>query len=440
MRDPHAPIGRGERDGRCRPGPSAPTRKATRCGQVSRGRCRRRVARATTSSPARPDDVEARPATGRAGRTGTCRTWPIDTRTGRRPRGSAVSGSSRTASTPNARALRNSEPEVLEVVEPLGDDDPPGTGDDVGGVERRRPLGGGDHARGAARSRRSPAGRRGRRRARARRRAAAAAGRQLLGRHERPTGCAKLDRGERLDAEQALDDDRARCRRPARPAGRGSRRAGDRRGRRRLDHAGSQRRERLGDGRRGARACAAAAGRGWRGRGRRRPTARTRRRAASASPQSTRTWVEVVIVDGSRSISAQRWCRTSSAPRQSSTEAPGWFQWSAKRATDAEGAVRAGAADDDRRVRPLHGLGLAAGLAEREVAAVEVADLLVEQEPDRPRAPSSKRSNRSFSGGRSMPRASDSSWFQPAPRPSSSRPSLTTSRVAAMLASTDGWR
>ena len=54
--------------------------------------------------------------------------------------------------------------------------------------------------------------------------------------------------------------------------------------------------------------------------------------------------------------------------------------------------------------------------------------------------PSSNWSKRSFSGGRRIPRASDSSWFQPAPRPMISRPSLMTSMVAAMLASTDGWR
>ena len=39
-----------------------------------------------------------------------------------------------------------------------------------------------------------------------------------------------------------------------------------------------------------------------------------------------------------------------------------------------------------------------------------------------------------------MPSASLSSWFQPAPMPSSSRPFDTTSSVAAMFASTDGWR
>ena len=54
--------------------------------------------------------------------------------------------------------------------------------------------------------------------------------------------------------------------------------------------------------------------------------------------------------------------------------------------------------------------------------------------------PSSNRSNRSFSGGRSIPYASHSIWFQPAPRPSSSRPPLMMSTVAAMLASTAGWR
>ena len=41
--------------------------------------------------------------------------------------------------------------------------------------------------------------------------------------------------------------------------------------------------------------------------------------------------------------------------------------------------------------------------------------------------PSSNWSKRSFSGGRRMPSASDSSWFQPAPRPMISRPALMTS-------------
>ena len=40
----------------------------------------------------------------------------------------------------------------------------------------------------------------------------------------------------------------------------------------------------------------------------------------------------------------------------------------------------------------------------------------------------------------SMPYALASSWFQPAPTPSSSRPPEMTSRVAAILASTAGWR
>jgi hypothetical protein len=54
--------------------------------------------------------------------------------------------------------------------------------------------------------------------------------------------------------------------------------------------------------------------------------------------------------------------------------------------------------------------------------------------------PSSSRSKRSFNGGKRIPRASDSSWFQPAPRPTIRRPPLITSMVAAILASTDGWR
>ena len=54
--------------------------------------------------------------------------------------------------------------------------------------------------------------------------------------------------------------------------------------------------------------------------------------------------------------------------------------------------------------------------------------------------PSSKRSNRSRNGGSSMPYASHSIWFQPAPTPSSRRPAEMTSTVAAMFASTAGWR
>ena len=190
---------------------------------------------------------------------------------------------------------------------------------------------------------------------------------------------------------------------------------------------------------RGARACAASAGRGWRGRGRRRPTRAHSSAAAFGSLQSTRTWVDVVMVDGSRSISAQRWWSTSSGAAPVLGRGAGVVPVVGEAGDGAQRAVRSGAADDDRRVGPLHRLRLAAGLAQREVAAVEVADLLGEERLTTSR-PSSKRSKRSLSGGRSMPRASDSSWFQPAPRPSSRRPSLMTSRVAAMLASTDGCR
>ena len=48
----------------------------------------------------------------------------------------------------------------------------------------------------------------------------------------------------------------------------------------------------------------------------------------------------------------------------------------------AQGAGRAVAADDDRRVRPLHRLGLAARVRELHVLAVEVAVLLREQQHD----------------------------------------------------------
>ena len=126
-----------------RPGPSAPTRKATRAGR--RERVARRGRGRRSSRPAARDHVEG---VGHGSRraNGTCSTWPIDTRTGRRPSGSAVSGSSSTASQPKARALRNRRAEVLEVVDPLGDEHPAGAVEEVGGVERRRALGAGDDA------------------------------------------------------------------------------------------------------------------------------------------------------------------------------------------------------------------------------------------------------------------------------------------------------
>ena len=105
----------------------------------------------------------------------------------------------------------------------------------------------------------------------------------------------------------------------------------------------------------------------------------------------------------------------------------------------AQRARRTVAADRDRRVRLLHRLRLAARVAQLHVRAVEVA---VSCESNRTSAstPSSNRSKRSFSGGSVMPYASHSCWFQPAPTPTSSRPSEMMSMVAAMFASTAGWR
>jgi hypothetical protein len=53
---------------------------------------------------------------------------------------------------------------------------------------------------------------------------------------------------------------------------------------------------------------------------------------------------------------------------------------------------------------------------------------------------SSSRSNRSRSGGKPMPNDWCSRWYHPVPMPSSTRPPLIWSTVAAMMASDPGCR
>ena len=85
---------------------------------------------------------------------------------------------------------------------------------------------------------------------------------------------------------------------------------------------------------------------------------------------------------GSRPMSAQRSCSTSTRRRSCSGEPPGKFQCCAKRATDRSVRSLAGPADADRRVRLLDRLRLAAGVVQLVVLPVEGRRSLVSRPDD----------------------------------------------------------
>ena len=145
-RDPEALIGGGDRSAPVRPGPSAPTRNATRSGRCSEARRSPPGGEGDDRRARRPGRGRGRRATGSRRANGTWRTWPIDTRTGRRPSGSAVSGSSSTASTPKARALRNSEPRFSRSLMRSATTTRRAPATMAAGSSGGGPLGGGDHA------------------------------------------------------------------------------------------------------------------------------------------------------------------------------------------------------------------------------------------------------------------------------------------------------
>ena len=171
-----------------------------------------------------------------------------------------------------------------------------------------------------------------------------------------------------------------------------------------------------------------------------RPAARPRRRRSR-----TRTVLAMLVgsVAGSRPIASHAACTRADDRGEAVRRRERHVELARVLRGEARGALGAEPADHDRRPRALHRLRQRGGVVERVVLTRRTRTARpsgVVQSPVMTASCSSNWSKRSPVSGNGMPYAACSRSFQPAPRPSSTRPPLIASTCATAMASGPGSR